>query len=187
VALTHYYTASTLDGFIADDQDSLQWLFDTAGGEDPGVDTGWREFLDGVGALAMGSTTWEWIVDHEDLPRHPERWSAAHGERPCWVFSSRERTVVPGLDVRFVSGDVRPVHGEMRAAAAERDVWVVGGGDLAGQFHDAGLLDRVTVGVAPVTLGSGAPLLPRRIEGLLLVDVRRSGPMVSMTYDVPRG
>jgi dihydrofolate reductase len=132
----------------------------------------------------MGSTTWEWIVEHEDLSTHPERWRAAHGDRPCWVFSSRERTVVPGLDVRFVRGDVRPVHAEMLAAAAGRDVWIVGGGDLAGQVHDAGLLDRVTVGVAPVTLGSGAPLLPRRVERLRLVDVRRAGQLVSLTYDV---
>jgi dihydrofolate reductase len=185
VPLTHYYTASTLDGFLADEDNSLQWLFDLPGGEDPATDTGWREFLDGVGALAMGSTTWEWIVGHEDLTRHPERWREAHGDRPCWVFSSRQRTVVAGLDVRFVRGDVRPVHAEMVAAAAGRDVWVVGGGDLAGQLHDAGLLDRLTVSVAPVTLGSGAPLLPRRVEGLRLVDVRRSGELVSLVYDVP--
>jgi dihydrofolate reductase len=53
-----------------------------------------------------------------------------------------------------------------------------------GQFHDHGLLDQVIAGIAPVTLGAGAPLLPRRIEGMRLVDVRPDGQMVSLTYDV---
>jgi dihydrofolate reductase len=52
----------------------------------------------------------------------------------------------------------------MVRAAAGRNVWIVGGGDLAGQFADAGLLDEVLVTIAPVTLGAGAPLLPRRLE-----------------------
>ena len=52
----------------------------------------------------------------------------------------------------------------MTAAAGGKDLWVVGGGDLAGQFADAGLLDEVITYVAPVTLGSGRPLLPRRLE-----------------------
>ena len=63
-------------------------------------------------------------------------------------------------------------------------MWIVGGGDLVGQFHDAGLLDQVIATVAPVTLGAGAPLLPRRIEGMRLRDVNRFGPMVTLTYDV---
>ena len=66
----------------------------------------------------------------------------------------------------------------MVAAAGDGNVWIVGGGDLVGQFHDAGLLDQVVVGIAPVTLGAGAPLLPRRIEGLRLVEVARNGQMV---------
>jgi dihydrofolate reductase len=207
MAITQYYTATTLDGFIADADNSLQWLFDVdeagdgagdearidAGneaGDEAGDETGgppdWDEFFGNVGAMAMGSTTWEWVVAHEDLVHHPEKWTAVYADRPCWVFSSRQPTKVPGIDVRFVKGDVAPVHAEMTAAAAGRNVWIVGGGDLVGQFHDAGLLDQVIATVAPVTLGGGAPLLPRRIEGMRLRDVKRVGPMVTLTYDVPK-
>ncbi len=182
VQVTQYYTAATLDGFIADEDNSLQWLFDVPEVEGPENDPGWDGFLGAVGALAMGATTWEWVVAHEDLTSHPERWSAAYGQRPCWVFSHHDRSVAPGLDVRFVVGDVRPVHEQMRAAAGDRNLWVVGGGDLAGQFYDAGLLDEMVVTIAPVTLGAGAPLLPRRIEGMRLVEVSRSGQMVALTY-----
>jgi dihydrofolate reductase len=73
----------------------------------------------------------------------------------------------------------------MVAAASDRNVWIVGGGDLAGQFADAGLLDEVLVSFAPVTLGEGAPLLPRRIE-LRLEEVGRNGDFVAARLAVVR-
>ena len=68
-------------------------------------------------------------------------------------------------------------------AAGARDIWLTGGGELVGQFADHGLLDEVIVSIAPVTLGAGAPLLPRRIE-LRLDDVGRNGDFVSAKFSV---
>jgi dihydrofolate reductase len=73
----------------------------------------------------------------------------------------------------------------MSSAAGGRNLWIVGGGDLVGQFADAGLLDEVIVYVAPVTLGSGKPLLPRRIE-LRLEAAGRNGDFVCARYAVVR-
>jgi dihydrofolate reductase len=70
-------------------------------------------------------------------------------------------------------------------AAGGRNVWIVGGGDLVGQFADVGLLDEVIVSIAPVTLGAGAPLLPRRIE-LRLDEMGRNGDFVAAKYSVVR-
>src|SRR5690606_23099259 len=126
----------------------------------------------------------EWLLRHEIDAGRP--WAYA---QPTWVFSSRERRTVPGADVRFVSGDVRPVHAAMAEAAGGRDLWIVGGGDLAGQFLDAGLLNEIVVTVAPVALGAGAPLLPRDVASpplrLRAAEVV-GGVFVQMTYDVPR-
>lgn len=85
-------------------------------------------------------------------------------------------------------GDVRPVHAAMAAAAGGRNVWLVGGGELAGQFCDHGLLDELIVTVAPVTLGGGAPLLPRALTTppLRLRAARTVGDtFVQLRYDVP--
>ena len=117
-------------------------------------------FIADVGALAMGSTTYEWIAAYTGFLDDPSKWDYA---QPTWVFSSRNLPRRDDLDIRFVSGDVRPVHAEMVEAAAGKNVWMVGGGELVGQFHDHGLLDEVILGVAPVFLGAGAPLLPRKI------------------------
>jgi dihydrofolate reductase len=92
------------------------------------------------------------------------------------------------VDIRFVAGDVRPVHEEMMQAAADRNIWLVGGGDLVGQFADHSLLDELLVGIAPVTLGGGAPLLPRRLTAadLELVDVSRDKQFARLRYRLRR-
>jgi dihydrofolate reductase len=180
LSLTQYYTATSLDGFIADPDNSLSWLFTRK--RDPNGPLNYDEFIAGVGALAMGSTTYEWILDHESADKEPAKWPY---DIPCWVFTHRQLPVVPDARIEFTSADVKVVHREMVAAAGERNLWIVGGGDLAGQFADAGLLDEVIVSIAPVTLGGGAPLLPRRIE-LRLDELARNGDLSCAKFTVVR-
>ena len=117
------------------------------------------EFIAGVGAMAMGSTTYEWILDHEFADKDPAEWKWPY-DIPCWVFTHRQLPVVPDARVEFTSADVATVHEQMVDAAGDRNVWIVGGGDLAGQFADAGLLDEVIVSIAPVTLGARRAAAP---------------------------
>ena len=184
VVKTIYYTASSLDGFIATPDDSLEWLFPLG---DLG-DTSYPTFIRDVGALAMGSATYEWMYRHLIGPQatRPEPWPY---QQPAWVFSSRALPDIPGADIRFVRGDVRPVHAQMALAAAGKNVWIVGGGELVGQFYDRGLLDEMFVQVASVTLGDGKPLLPRSITSppLRLLSVRAVGTgFAELQYQVPR-
>lgn len=155
---TRYYTAVSLDGFIAAPGDELDWLMQFGDPEE----SSYVGFIADTGAIAMGSSTYEWLLRHHVFadPAEPRDWPYAP---PCWVFTTRSLRTVTGADVRFVKGDVAPVHAEMRAAAGGKNVWIAGGGELAGQFHDAGLLDELILHVAPVTLGAGAPLFPRRL------------------------
>lgn len=179
---TQYYTAASLDGFIADPHDSLEWLFPLG----DIAETSYPAFIREVGALAMGSSTYEWMLRHVVGAARPQPWPY---EQPTWVFTSRTLPSVPGADLRFVRGDVRPVHEEMVRAAAGKNVWIVGGGDLVGQFHDHGLLDEIFVQVGSVTLGAGKPLLPRAITSppLRLVSARAVGTgFAELHYEVPR-
>jgi dihydrofolate reductase len=182
VSLTQYYTATTLDGFIADPDNSLDWLFTRRQEEDGPLNYG--DFIAGIGALAMGSTTYEWILEHEFADKDRADWKWPY-DVPCWVFTHRRLLGVPDAAIEFTSADVAAVHRQMVEAAGERNVWIVGGGDLAGQFADAGLLDEVLVSIAPVTLGAGAPLLPRRIE-LRLDELGRNGDFVAARFAVVR-
>lgn len=182
MSLTQYYTATTLDGFIADHDHSLDWLFTRR--RDAAGPLTYDEFISGVGALAMGATTYEWILEHGPGVEDPSDWKWPY-DVPGWVFTHRELALVPDAPVVFTSADVAVVHAEMVAAAGARNVWIVGGGDLAGQFADAGLLDEVIVWIAPVTLGAGAPLLPRHVE-LRLEQLSRNGDFACARFAVVR-
>lgn len=180
---TQYYTATSLDGFIATEDDSLEWLFPLGDIND----TSYPAFVAEVGALAMGSSTYEWMLRHAQTVA-AETGSAWPYSQPTWVFSSRTLPSIPGADLRFARGDVRPVHAAMRAAAGDKNIWIVGGGDLAGQFHDAALLDEVIVQVGSVTLGKGKPLFPRRLTSppLVLLSVRQVGAgFAELRYRIP--
>jgi dihydrofolate reductase len=152
-----YYTATSVDGFIADADNSLGWLFEV---DSEGPDM-FGPFMAEVGAFAMGSTTYEWLIEQEDLVDHPEKWREWHGDMPCWVFTHRD---LPGYRER-TSG----------SSAA-----------MSGRFADHGLLDEIILSVAPVTLGAGAPLLPRRLmpSRLRLVAATRQGQFAQLRYAV---
>ncbi|MGO2745036.1 dihydrofolate reductase family protein [Microbacterium sp.] len=171
---THFYTASSLDGYIATEEHSLDWLLK----QDIDLEgpMAYPSFIERMGALAMGASTFEWIQRSDD------EWGYT---KPTWVFTHRDLPVPEGADVTLTSEPITDVHVAMTAAAGDKDIWIVGGGDLAGQFADAGLLDEVWVQYAPVTLGAGAPVLPRALD-LELLDVARNRNFMCGRYRVLR-
>lgn len=173
---TVFYTATTLDGYLADEQNSLDWLFvQDSDSVDP---HGYDRFIAGVGAVVMGRTTYEWVREH--LHASGEGWPY---DMPAWVVSHADLPGIIGADLHFAQGEVAPIHAALTDAAGGKDIWVVGGGDLAAQFAEAGLLDQLMLSIAPVTLGAGRPLFPRRFD-LELKDVARNRAFICATYDV---
>lgn len=154
---TVYFTASSLDGFIVDTADSLDWL--TSRDIDADGPFGYQAFSRSVGALVMGSATYEWIVRNE-----PGAWMY---DQPSWVLTHRPEIIAAGHPVRAHAGPVDQLHQDLLTAAGDRDVWVVGGGEVAAQFVAAGLIDELIVSYAPCSLGAGAPVLPVRSEWAL--------------------
>ena len=180
-----YNTAMTLNGYLADENDSLSWLFAVPGAE--AAEGGMAEFMPGIGAFVMGATTYVWVLDNDERD-NPGAWAEAYGSLPCFVVTHRALDRPQGGNVRFVEGPVDAWVDAAVEAAAGKDVWIVGGGDLVGQFDDAGHLDEVRVSVAPTVLPGGRPLLPRRIESdrLHLESLRQTGQFAELTYRVSR-
>ena len=187
MSLVRYYAAATLDGYIAESDDTLDWLLsyegEFQGAESDQGQGGYESFYDGIGALVMGSVTYEWVL------AHVKGWPYAG--KPTWVLSTRdlERPDGEDVDVRVVDAQAPELIDEIRSAAGERDIWIVGGGNVASQFAEHGLLDRVEVTVVPVVLGEGKPLFDRRLPGgsMQLLGARTfSSGMVGLTYEVKR-
>jgi dihydrofolate reductase len=168
MSTVQYYVASSLDGFIATADDDLAWLLQFDGFE--GGKESYDTFMAGVGCIVMGGSTYQWIMDHE-----PGNWP--YPGTPCWVFTHHEFTAPPGADVTFVRGEVSEFADDFTRDAAGKNIWVVGGGELAAQFADAGLLDELIVSIIPVVLGQGKRLLPLKgpTPPLELADSRTQG------------
>lgn len=179
MTVTQYLVASSLDGFIADEHDNLDWLTSMPGGDDHA--NPYPAFIEKVGAMCMGATTYEWVLGHDEGPAWPYT-------QPTWVFTHRELPIRDdGGEVTLTHAPVVDVHRAMVEVAAGRNVWLVGGGDLVGQFLDADLVDELIVSLTPVTLGSGAPLLPRRHTSpfrLLSATPSPAGTFVHLHYAV---
>ncbi len=189
-----YYCAATLDGYIADADDGIGWLMAYQGsfegeGAEPGPmsDGGsYERFYDGVGALVSGSATYEFLLDH----------ISGGGEwpyrgKPYWVLSSRElgEPTDQQADVRVLNATAKVVYAQMAEAAGERNMWVVGGGSVASQFAEAGLLDEVLLTVVPVVLGAGKPLFARPLPGApmqLTGTTAFETGMVELRYEIGR-
>lgn len=179
---TQFYGAASLDGFLATPDDNIDWLLQFGD-----IPSSYADFIAGVGALAMGAATYEWLLRHHVTPpaSPPQPWPYS---QPTWVFTHRTLPTPSGADIRFVSGDVAPVHAAMSAHAGDKNIWLVGGGELVGQFWDQGLLDEIIVQIAAVTLGSGKPFLPRSIRTppLKLISVQQYGhALAELRYEVP--
>jgi dihydrofolate reductase len=188
MAKTVYYCAASLDGYIAETDDTIAWLTGYEGsfggnGVEP-IEGGYEEFYEGVGALVSGSVTYEFVLG--ELASSGSDWP--YRGKPAWILSSRDlpKPKDEGVDIRIVDAPVPDLYNEMIAAAGERDLWVVGGGNVASQFADAGLLDQVLVTIVPVVLGAGKPLFDRRLASAMQLKAvlpRRNG-MVELDYDV---
>jgi dihydrofolate reductase len=191
---TQYYCAASLDGFIADPDDNLDWLIGYEGSSEGGhgepdpmaAGGSYESFYAGAGALVSGSTTYEWLLDHIGAGG-----SWLYSGKPYRVLSTRELPIPEGegVDVRISQGKVGDLHAELLDAADGRNLWILGGGGVASQFADAGLLDDLLLTVVPVVLGAGKPVfarppgdVPLRLTG---TTAYRSG-MVELRYELPR-
>lgn len=141
------YIASSLDGFIAAEGDSLDWLFAY-----DGLDLGehdYRRFLERIGTVVMGRGTYDFLA------RDGSPW--AYGEQRVLVVTSRPIPEPKGpLETR---SDVASLVPELRSLT-DGDVWILGGGKLQMAFIERGALDEIEIYVMPELLGGGAPLFP---------------------------
>lgn len=172
---TVFYSATTLDGYIADEDDSLEWLFVQENDSDGPLNYG--DFIKGIGAIVMGRTTYEWVLAHNE--RTGDTWAYS---QPCWVFTHADLEPT-GDNVQIVAGRPDEHYAAIAEAAGGKDIWMVGGGDLAAQWAEAGLLQELILYIAPVTLGAGRPLFPRPFD-LRLVELAQNKAFACARYEI---
>lgn len=172
------YIATSLDGFIADAQDGLDWLHPF---ED--VDYGYAEFEAGIGAIVAGRRTYE-IVAQMDCP-----WPYSV---PMLVLSHQLAHQPPtppeGAELVFVAGDVQKAIDQARKITS-KDIWINGGAKVAQEFLRQGLVDEIILSIIPVILGGGISLfgsLGRSINLILKNSQTFEKGLLQLTYNVEK-
>ena len=136
------YIACSLDGYIADPEGGVDWLFTDQ-------DYGFKEFYETVDVVLMGRLTWEKALSFGDWPYR--------GKRSIVVSSKHVGEI--NEDVEFVSGFLPEVLEGLSLEGEDR-VWLVGGGHLIRSCLEDDLVERFHLFVHPVLLGEGLPLFP---------------------------
>lgn len=153
------------------------WTYDTPRGEPTGEDAAWLEEAMGrLGAVVGGRWTYEAAGHWGD--QNP--WGL-----PFFIVTHRPEEQPPGDAFRFVSGVPEAIEAA-RAAAGDKDVHVMGGADVIRQALQAGLVDELTIIVAPVILGGGKHLFEGFTEPVELehIGVRQSPYATFIDYRV---
>jgi dihydrofolate reductase len=168
-----YYVASSLDGYIASVDGSVDWLSRFHVSDE---DHGAGKLHASIDALLLGSRTYEFALS-------PGQWPAS--DKPSWVFTKRDLRILHPSITLTSNSPVEVV--EHLADRGIRKVWLMGGGKLAASFHSSRLISKYIISVFPVLLGSGVPFLAPhscREDTLSLVTVKpfNSG-IVQLTYE----
>lgn len=143
---TSVFIATSLDGFIARTDGSIDWLGD---GDPEGEDYGFAGFFASVDYLVMGRHTFEKVVSFGQWP---------YGDKRLVVLTSRSLTIPVELAETVETMDGAPE--EVVAQLAQRGAkhLYVDGGITIQRFLEAGLIQRLTIAHIPILIGEGIPL-----------------------------
>ncbi len=131
--------ALSLDGYIAGPKGEFDWLFTDQ-------DYGLKEFFSRIDTALMGRKTYDLMT----------RLGGAYPGMKNYVFS-RNLPITKKENVVFISEGVLAFAGKLKSEKG-KDVWLVGGGELACSFLEADLVDEMILSVHPILLGKGIPL-----------------------------
>lgn len=169
------YIATSLDGFIARENGSIDWL--TEYEKNPGTDYGYFEFYASIGAVLMGRKTYEQVLGFGDWP---------YEEKKAYVFTRQEEPLRREKNVEFISGDIGEFARQLKENT-EEDIWLVGGSQLIKIFLEQNLVQDLIIFVVPIILGSGIPLFDQiqKEIGLKLINTERyESGLVRMEYEI---
>lgn len=140
-----FYVATSLDGFLADENGGVDWLTPY---QEAGYDYGYHEFYEKIGYIVTGSKTFE------QASNFPGGWAFPHAK--TFIFSSRQLDLQSRDDLELWEGSITGLGNQLRAK--EKDTWLIGGANLAGQFFNEGLVDELVLSIMPTILGKGMPI-----------------------------
>ncbi|MBT4034101.1 MAG: dihydrofolate reductase [Candidatus Marinimicrobia bacterium] len=149
------FMATSLDGFIADENGGVDWLKDLPISEDDTEDYGFATLMQSVDRLVMGRKTFDQVLQFGSWP---------YGDTPVTVLTHQPppRLLPEGSKVFFAEGSPEAL---VQQLASEGVAHIyLDGGDIVQQFLAAGFLDEIILTQVPVLLGQGISLFKEELS-----------------------
>ena len=157
------YVAASLDGFIAREDGSVDWLEKY---EKSGEDYGYKEFLNSIDTVILGNTTFR-------------QFKAPYPDKNCFVFS--RKSTGKKENITYVNSGVVQFIDEL---SDNQNIWLVGGAEIIEEFLKNNLVDEIIITVIPIVLGKGISLFSKECgeHNLQLYKVKPYGSVVQLHY-----
>lgn len=133
------FIASSLDGFIARTDGSIDWLF-------TGSDYGYNQFYDSIDTVLVGRKTFDQVLEFSKSPFEKKK---------CFVFT-RRTNLENTQDMQFVNNVIEIVTQLIRSPG--KDIWLVGGSEIISVLLNSDMINEIILSIHPIILGSGIPL-----------------------------
>lgn len=162
------FIASSLDGYIAREDGSVDWCFTDA-------DYGYKEFYDSIDAVMMGRKTYEKALEFEEHP---------YKEKKCYVFTGDSKLKL-GKDIEIVTNVLDFTKELVRSSS--KGIWLVGGSEIVSLLLDSGLIDEIILSIHPIILGKGIPLfkgIEKQTNLRMLKCITYESGLVQVRYKV---
>ncbi len=168
------YIAVTIDGFIARENGSLDWLDEIPNSEQ--TDYGYNDFYKEVSTVVMGRKTYEEILGFD------VEWP--YSNCISYVFT-KDKDYLAKTENTKILNEVSNEVIEMLRKESNRNIWNVGGGDLISDFLNLDAIDEMVLSIIPVVLGKGIRLFPNEPKETKF-ELKKAEPfetgVVNLTY-----
>jgi dihydrofolate reductase len=168
------YIACSLDSYIAGENGSIDWLFSDA-------DYGYTKFYNSIDTILVGRKTYDQSLTFEEYP---------YKGKKVYVFTHKaeieKKKKIP--DVEYIDDDIPEfVRRLIQQPVGNKDIWLLGGGEIVSIFLNADLVDEIILSIHPIILGKGIPLfsnIKKRVNLRLLESIPFESGLVQLHYRI---
>lgn len=167
----YFYGCMTMDGYLADKNHNLDWLYQTGTAEE----TDYESFYQDMDITIMGKRTFREMEKSEGA-------EAVYPTTENYVFTHSGTLPLKGFTP--VNGDVAEF---VKQLGQEKNIWIIGGNTILSPLLERDMVDCMIIQVAPVLLGEGVPLFPQKemLKRFVLKEVKRYGQFAELVYAKP--
>jgi dihydrofolate reductase len=172
---TTLYIATTLDGKIARKDGSLDWLFALANPNQ--IDHGYADFLKSIGTTIIGKNTYNEILGFG------VEWP--YRGMDSYIATTNKELQATMPETYIISSNISD-HINKLKGQSQKDIWLIGGGQLITFFLNNDLLDRMILSLIPTIIGEGISLfpdIPKETKWKLSNVEKFETGVVNLTYD----